>query len=118
MGKMADQMSARCHKCHQHANKSHSPSIVLSILMSPWPFTQWGLDLIGKLPTAPGQYKYAIMAIDYYTTWVEAEPLSRITTDSVKNFLMRNIYCSFGVPETIITDNGTQFNNPKLIQFT
>ncbi|XP_004310221.1 PREDICTED: uncharacterized protein LOC101305531 [Fragaria vesca subsp. vesca] len=89
MGKMADQMSARCHKCHQHANKIHSPSIALSILMSPWPFTQWGLDLIGKLPTAPGQYKYAIMTIDYYTKWVEAEPLSRITTDSVKNFLMR-----------------------------
>ncbi|KAL6125520.1 hypothetical protein ACLB2K_073577 [Fragaria x ananassa] len=33
-------------------------------------------------------------------------------------FLMKNIYCRIGVPETIITDNGTQFNNPKLIEFT
>ncbi|XP_004296218.1 PREDICTED: gypsy retrotransposon integrase-like protein 1-like [Fragaria vesca subsp. vesca] len=118
MGKMADQMSARCHKCHQHANKIYSPSIALSILMSPWPFAQWGMDLIGKLPTAPGQYKYAIMAVDYYIKWVEAEPVSRITTKSVKNFLMKNIYYRFSIPETIITENGTQFNNPKLIEFT
>ncbi|XP_004292299.1 PREDICTED: uncharacterized protein LOC101307754 [Fragaria vesca subsp. vesca] len=118
MGKMADQMSARCHKCHQHANKIHSPSVALSILMSPWSFAQWGLDLIGKLPTAPGQYKYAIVAVDYYTKWVEVEPLSRITTENVKNFLMKNIYCRFSIPETIVTNNGTQFNNPKLIEFT
>nr|XP_011457439.1 PREDICTED: uncharacterized protein LOC105349449 [Fragaria vesca subsp. vesca] len=117
MGKMANQMSAKCHKCHQHANKIHSPSIALSILMSPWPFAEWGLDLIGKLPTAPGQYKYAIVVVDYCTKWVEAELLSRITTENVKNFLMKNIYCKFGIPETIVTDNGTQFNNPKLIEF-
>ena len=117
MGSMADQVSTRCHKCHQHANKIHSPSIALSILMSPWPFAQWGLDLIGKLPTAPGQYKFIIVAVDYYTKWVEAEPLRRITTECVMSFLMKNIYCRFGVPETIITDNGTQFNNPKLIEF-
>lgn len=53
MGKMADQVSARCHKCHQHANKVHSRSIALSILLSPWPFVQWGLDLIRKFLTAP-----------------------------------------------------------------
>ncbi|XP_004295794.1 PREDICTED: uncharacterized protein LOC101314359 [Fragaria vesca subsp. vesca] len=89
---MADQVLVRCQKCHQHANKVHSLSIAISILMSPWSFTQWGLDLIGKLPTAPGQYKYAIVAVDYYT--------------------------KFGISETIITDNGTQFSNPNLIEFT
>ncbi|XP_004305333.1 PREDICTED: uncharacterized protein LOC101309858 [Fragaria vesca subsp. vesca] len=68
------------------------------------PFAQWGPDLVGKLPTAPGQFKYVIVEVDYYTKWVEAELLSRITIDSV--------------PETIVTHNGTQFNNPNLIQFT
>lgn len=67
---------------------------------------------------APGHDKYAIVAVDYYTKWIEAEPLSQITTDSVMSFLMKNIYCRFGVLETIITDNGTQFNNPKLFEFT
>ncbi|XP_004295940.1 PREDICTED: uncharacterized protein LOC101299568 [Fragaria vesca subsp. vesca] len=49
---------------------------------------------------------------------VEAEPLGKITTECVKNFLMKNIYCRFGVLETIVTDNGTQFNNHHLIEFT
>ncbi|KAL6225803.1 hypothetical protein ACLB2K_004652 [Fragaria x ananassa] len=101
-------MSARCRKCHLHAMGIHSPP----------PFAQWGLDLIGILPTAPGQFKYAIVAVDYYTKWVEAEPLAKITTECVKNFLMKNIYCRFGVSETIVTDNGTQFNNSNLIEFT
>ncbi|XP_004295649.1 PREDICTED: uncharacterized protein LOC101312238 [Fragaria vesca subsp. vesca] len=43
IGKMADQISVRCHKCHQHANKVYSSFIALSIMMSPWPFAQWGL---------------------------------------------------------------------------
>nr|XP_011462166.1 PREDICTED: protein NYNRIN-like [Fragaria vesca subsp. vesca] len=115
---MADRMSARCRKCHLHANGIHSPSIAQSILLSPWPFAQWGPDLIGILPTAPCQFKYVIVAVDYFTKWVEAEPLGKITTECVKNFLMKKIYCRFGVPETIVTDNGTQFNNNHLIEFT
>ncbi|XP_004298276.1 PREDICTED: protein NYNRIN-like [Fragaria vesca subsp. vesca] len=118
MGVMTDRMSERCRKCHLHANGIHSPSIALSVLLSPWPFAQWGLDLIGILPTAPGQFKYVIVVVDYFTKWVEAKPLGKITTECVKNFLMKNIYCRFGVPETIVTDNGTQFKNNHLIEFT
>ena len=91
--------------------------IALLIPLSPWPFAQWGLDLIGKLSMAPGQLKYVIVAVDYYTKWVEAEPLRKITTECVKNFLTENIYCRFGVPETIVKDNGIQFNNNHLIKF-
>jgi hypothetical protein len=74
--------------------------------------------LIGKLPTARGQFKYAIVAVDYSTKWVEAAPLTAITTTKVKRFLWKNIYCRFGVPDTIITDNGTQFDNDDLREFT
>ncbi|KAL6141513.1 hypothetical protein ACLB2K_059801 [Fragaria x ananassa] len=44
--------------------------------------------------------------------------MRKITTECVKNFLLKNIYCRFGVPETIVTDNGKQFNNNHLIEFT
>ncbi|KAL6210995.1 hypothetical protein ACLB2K_016224 [Fragaria x ananassa] len=47
-----------------------------------------------------------------------AEPLRKITTKCVKNFLMKNIHYRFGVLEAIVTDNGTQFNNDHLIKFT
>jgi hypothetical protein len=114
----ARKISQTCHKCQQFATIPRVPAEPLSIIISPWPYAQWGLDLIGKLPTARGQFKYAIVAVDYSTKWVEAAPLTAITTTKVKRFLWKNIYCRFGVPDTIITDNGTQFDNDDLREFT
>ncbi|XP_024190564.1 uncharacterized protein LOC112194575 [Rosa chinensis] len=93
MSALAQTISSSCHKCQMYANIPRAPPIALSILLAPWPFCQWGLDLIGKLPTAVGQFKYAIVAVDYQTKWIEAEPLVAITTEKVKNFLWKNIYC-------------------------
>ncbi|XP_062006073.1 uncharacterized protein LOC133723274 [Rosa rugosa] len=118
MSALAQTISSFCHKCQIYANIPRALPIALSILLAPWPFCQWGLDLIGKLPTAVGQFKYAIVAVDYQTKWVEADPLIAITTEKVKNFLWKNIYCRFGVPDTIVTDNGTQFDNDELRAYT
>ena len=61
--------------------------------------------------------KYAIVAVDYFTKWAEAEPLVTITTKKVINFVVRNIICRFGLPRTIITDNGTQFDSAEFKDF-
>jgi transposase InsO family protein len=74
--------------------------------------------LIGKLPTAKGQFKYIIVAVDYSTKWVEAEALTLITTERIEHFLWKNIYCRFGTPEAIVTDNGGQFDNTEIRSFT
>src|SRR5438270_418106 len=63
-----------CDKYRAFADFKNTPSELFSPIMSPWIHATWGLDLIGKLPTAQGQYKYIIVAIDYFTMWVEAEP--------------------------------------------
>ncbi|KAL5554586.1 hypothetical protein UlMin_041987 [Ulmus minor] len=81
---------------------------------SPWPFAKWGIDLIGPLPTARGQLKYVVVAIDYYTKWVEAEALAKITEQNVTTFIWKNIVCRFGVPRELVSDHGTQFENEKL----
>ena len=52
---------------------------MLNSVLSPWPFAKWGVDLIGSLPQGKYKMKFAIVAIDYYTKWVEAEPLQEIT---------------------------------------
>ncbi|XP_024172058.1 uncharacterized protein K02A2.6-like [Rosa chinensis] len=78
----------------------------------------WGLDIVRKLPTAKGQFKYIIVVINYDSKWIEVEPLTAITTAKIQHFLWKNIYCRYGVPYTIITDNVTQFNNKELISFT
>ncbi|XP_072054907.1 uncharacterized protein [Arachis hypogaea] len=75
--------------------------------------TDWGIDLVGPFPTAPGQLRYLIVAIDYYTKWIEAEPLASITATQCRKFVWRQIITRFGIPEVIISDNGTQFTDKK-----
>ena len=73
----------------------------------------WGIDLIGPMPAAAGGANHDIMAVDYFTKWVEAEPLVHITEANTTNFVKKNNLYMFRIPNTIITDNGTQFDNKK-----
>lgn len=73
------ELTKKCDKCQRFAKIPRQPPEDLIHLLSPWPFAQWGIDLIGPLPTRKGQVKFAIVAIDYFTKWVEAEPLATIT---------------------------------------
>ena len=57
------------------------------------------------------------VAIDYFTKWVEAEPTAQITEHKAKDFVWKNIVCRFGLPRTLITDNGRQFDNKKFKEF-
>ncbi|XP_058220517.1 uncharacterized protein LOC131330798 [Rhododendron vialii] len=71
--------------------------------------TSQGLDIVGKLPTAPGGFKFLVTATDYFSKWVEAEPLVTITEANVQRFVWRNIVTRFGVPYTNVSNNGSQF---------
>jgi hypothetical protein len=48
-------------------------------MMAPWPFAQWGLDIMGPFPVGWKQMKFLVVGIDYFTKWVEAKPLATIT---------------------------------------
>ncbi|CAL9019051.1 unnamed protein product [Prunus brigantina] len=86
-------------------------------MVSPWPFAQWGLDLIGPMPEGKGQAKYVVVAVDYFTKYAEAEALATITAARIETFVWQNIICCFSIPNTIVTDNGQQFDNAKFKQF-
>uniref|UniRef100_A0A2N9F3Z9 Uncharacterized protein n=1 Tax=Fagus sylvatica TaxID=28930 RepID=A0A2N9F3Z9_FAGSY len=98
-----------CDKCQRFAPKIHQPARELNPLSSPWPFAQWGIDIVGPLPRAPGNKKFLIVATDYFTKWVEAEPLAHIRDTDAKRFFWRNVVTRFGIPRVVISDNGTQF---------
>jgi hypothetical protein len=77
----------QCDKCQQFSNVSRLPSEELTLMTCPSPFAQWGIDLVGPLPLGKSQLKFVVIAIDYFTKWVEAEPLDRITKLNIKNFI-------------------------------
>ncbi|KAK0586754.1 hypothetical protein LWI29_011713 [Acer saccharum] len=110
----AQRFAESCETCQRIANDIRQPLELLRSLTLPWPFAMWGLDLIGPMPTGTkGGAKHAIMAIDYFTKWVEAEALVHITEANTTSFVKKNIIYRFGIPSIIITDNGTQFDNKK-----
>ena len=50
----ATNLVRRCKICQEHAKISHLPSEPLTSVTSPWPFQQWGLDILGPLPIGKG----------------------------------------------------------------
>ena len=84
---------------------------VLNPISSPWSFAQWGLDIVGPFPKAAGNKRYLMVGINYFTKWVEIEPLANIRDVDVKKFIWKNIITCFGTPRTLISDNGLQFDS-------
>ena len=76
-----------CDKCQWFIPMIHQSAREQNPLSSPWLFAQWELDIVEPLPRAPGNKRFLIVATDYFTKWVEAEPLSNIRDVDVKRFL-------------------------------
>jgi transposase InsO family protein len=66
--------------------------------------------MLGPLPPAQGNLKYVVVAVEYFSKWIEAKPLATVTSVTVQIFFWQNIICHFGVPKAITVDNGTQFD--------
>nr|KYP37637.1 Pol polyprotein [Cajanus cajan] len=62
---------------------------------------------------AKGQVEFLIVAVDYFTKWIEAEPLATINATNIQKFVWKNIITRFGLPHAFISDNGLQFTDKK-----
>ena len=110
-------MAKNCKTCQSFSEIPAQPPEKLTVMTSPWPFAQWRIDLIGPLPKGRGAATHAIVAVDYFTKWVEVGVLSQITERKTTDFIWKNIICRYGIPYTIITDNGRQFDNSNFREF-
>ena len=89
--------------------------LILSLALGPLP--NGGLDIVGPFPKAIGNKKYLLVGTDYFTKWVEAEPLANIRDVDVKKFIWRNIVTRFGIPHTLVSDNGLQFDSDAFREY-
>jgi ribonuclease HI len=97
-----------CQGCKFYVKQTHLPAQALQTILITWPFAVWGLDLVGPLQKAPGGFTHLLVAIDKFSKWIEVRPLNSIRSEQAVAFFT-NIIHRFGVPNSIITDNGTQF---------
>ena len=103
--KEAQDYVKKCDQCQRFALNIYQPGGVLNTLSSPWPFAQWGLDIVRPFPKAVGNRKWLLVGTDYFTKWVEVKPLANIRDMDVKRFVWKNIVTRFGIPHTLISDN-------------
>jgi transposase InsO family protein len=76
----------------------------------------WWLDIGEPLRKAPGGYTHLLVAIDKLPKWVEVRPITNLRVEKAVTFFTDIIY-RFGVPNSIITDNGSQFTSRKFLDF-
>ncbi|XP_059650250.1 uncharacterized protein LOC132296016 [Cornus florida] len=106
-----------CIDYQKHGPMQWVPAMEMQLLVKPWPFRGWAMDLIGKinLPSSKGHH-WIILATDYFTKWVEAEEYVSVTHNIVIQFLERHIFHRFGLLETIVADNGSVFRANEVLQ--
>ncbi|XP_074356243.1 uncharacterized protein LOC141695938 [Apium graveolens] len=77
-----------------------------------WPFMKWGMDIVGKMPPAPGQKVFMLAMTDYFSKWIEVEAFRQVKSKEVISFIKRNVICKFGVPSEITTPKTSTGETP------
>ena len=81
-----------------------------------WPFAVWGLDVVGPFKTTTGGLTHLLVAVDKFTKWVQAKPI-KILDGAIATKFIVEITTRFGIPHSIITDNGPNFAVGELSKF-
>nr|GEU36850.1 reverse transcriptase domain-containing protein [Tanacetum cinerariifolium] len=84
----AKKLIRECNYCQVHRPVPRNLQQNLTPIMSPWPFYKWGIDITGPFSEGPVKVKFLIVAIDYFTKWIEAKPVATITGAQVMNNLV------------------------------
>ncbi|XP_019430087.1 PREDICTED: uncharacterized protein LOC109337544 [Lupinus angustifolius] len=82
---------------------------------TPWLFSMWGMDVIGPIESkASNGHRFILVAIDYFTKWVEAAFYASVTRHVVLRFIKKELRYRYGLPSKIIIDNATNLNNKMM----
>jgi transposase InsO family protein len=106
----------RCERCQFYARQTHLLAQALQTIPIMWPFVVWHLDMVGPLRQAPGGFTHLLVAVDKFSKWIEVRPIVNVRSEEAVSFFTDIIY-HFGIPNTIITDNDTQFTGKKFLNF-
>jgi hypothetical protein len=94
----------------------HAPAQELQIMPITWLFAVWGLDLLGTFKKVPKGLTHLLVAANQFTKWIDVRPLAEIGSKQAVNFIP-DISFHFRVPNSIITNNDTQFTGKIFLDF-
>jgi hypothetical protein len=106
-----------CVKGQKFFGKHQLNSLTLKHMVDSRPFLQWGLDFIVEIHSASsGQHRWILIAIYFFTKWIEAIPTRNACHKVIISFL-EDIIARFGCLNKIVTDNVASFKVEPLIKF-
>ena len=91
---------------------SHKPALALKAIPLVWPFAVWGLDMVGPLRTGRSGFTHVLVAVDKFTKWIVAKPIKNLESSTAISFI-RELTFRYGVPHSVITDNGSNFDSDE-----
>ena len=112
----AKELVQKCQGCQRFRSKPHLPASALKTIPIAWPFAVWGLDMVGPFKTARGGMTHLLVVVDKFTKWIEAKLIKKLNGPTAVTFIV-DITTRYGIPHSIITDNGTKFAKGALARF-
>jgi hypothetical protein len=106
-----------CEACQKFSHHSRAPIRPSQLIAPSWPLQRWGIDIVGKLAVAHGNYTFTIIAVEYFTKWVKAKPITNITSTTILKFFWQSIIYHYGVPQQITVDNAKYFYSAMFKDF-
>jgi IS30 family transposase len=113
----AAKVVSTCEACQRFSRKTKVPAQPVQLIAPSWPLQRWGIDIVGKLTPAQGNYTFAVVAVEYFTKWIESKPLTNVSSSTIKKFFWQNIIYRYGVPRHITVDNAKYFDNAMFKEF-
>ena len=109
---MAKEIVDKCEGCQFYSSMSHKPASALKTIPIVWPFAVWGLDMVVPLRNGRSGFTHVLVAVDKFTKWIEAKPIKNLHASTALSFI-RELIFRYGVPHSIITDNGSNFDSDQ-----
>jgi hypothetical protein len=102
-----------CDVCQRTGQPQESTRMLHQPVLPLEPFQKWGLDFVGPFHPVAAQTgnRYILVATDYCTKWVEAKALRDNTAQSTAKFLYEYIWCRYGCPIELVSDQGASMTS-------
>jgi hypothetical protein len=106
-----------CDKCQKKkSDNRRKEGQMIPMPIPTQPFEIVGIDLLGPLPKSRSKKQHILVITDYLTKFVIASPMRKTTTEKITDHLKRLLFFKFGIPKTVITDNGANLTSHEMRQ--